>query len=382
MAWNQPGGGQRDPWGRGNGGGGKGPDLEAWLKRLLQRLRGMRGGGMRGIGGAGTIVVAIVLAWLLFDSWTVIGTSQVGVVTRFGAYSETVGPGFHFVLPRPIEHVRKVDMTSVRSVSDKQQMLTKDENIVQIDFNVQYQVNDAKDYLFSLQDPDATVRQAAESVVRRVVGASTMDTILSGEGAAMVAATQQALQKLLDSYHAGITITEVNFQNIAPPAEVKAAFDDVNKAREDKQRIENEAKAYASKILPEARGQAAQIVADAQAYEATRVARAQGDAQRFLSMLKEYRAAPAVTRERLWLETMEQIMAANTKVVDGTSGRNILYLPLPHGGSAPAVPKAVLPGTGTLLQAPAAAGSSDGSAGTGSGTDAAGTSSSSNGAQP
>ena len=358
MAWNEPGGGQRDPWGRGSGG--KGPDLEAWLKRLRQRLGALRSGGGGGAGGIGTIVIALLLAWLLFDSWTVINASQVGVVTRFGAYDRTLAPGFHFVLPRPIETVRKVDMTSVRSVSDKMQMLTKDENIVQVDFNIQYQVNNAEQYLFSMQDPDAAVRQAAEASVRRVVGASTMDTILSGEGAAMVAATQRALQQLLNSYNTGITITEVNFQNISPPAEVKAAFDDVNRAREDKQRIEDEAKAYASKILPEARGNVARIVADAQAYEATREARAQGDSQRFLAMLKEYRAAPAVTRKRLWLETIEQVMAANTKVVDEGTGRNLIYLPLPHSGGAPApaTPTALLPGVGAELQAPAVSSSS------------------------
>jgi membrane protease subunit HflK len=358
MAWNEPGGGQRDPWGRGSGGG-KSPDLEAWLKRLRQRLGSFRGGG-GGVGSIGTIIVALILAWLLFDSWTVINASQVGVVTRFGAYQSTLPPGFHFVLPRPIDTVRKVDMTSVRSVSDKMQMLTKDENIVQVDFNIQYQVNNAEQYLFSMQDPDEAVRQAAEAAVRRVVGASTMDTILSGEGAAMVAATQQSLQQLLNSYNTGITITEVNFQNISPPAEVKAAFDDVNRAREDKQRIEDEAKAYASKILPEARGNVARIVANAQAYEATREARAQGDSQRFLAMLKEYRAAPAVTRKRLWLETIEQVMAANTKVVDEGTGRNLIYLPLPHSGGAPApaTPTALLPGVGAELQAPAASSSS------------------------
>ncbi len=346
MAWNEPGGGQRDPWGRS---GGKGPDLDALFKRL--RARFGHGGTP---GGVGVIVLAIVLAWLALDSWTVINARQVGVVTRFGAYDRTLPPGFHFVLPRPIESVSKVDMTSVRSVSDKMQMLTKDENIVQVDFNIQYQVNNAEHYLFSMQNPDEAVRQAAEASVRRVVGASTMDTILSGEGAAMVAATQQSLQRLLDSYSAGITITEVNFQNISPPTEVKAAFDDVNKAREDKQRIENEAKAYASKVLPEARGNAARILAEAQAYEATRVARAQGDSQRFLLMLKEYRLAPEVTRKRLWLETIEQVMEANTKVLDESHGRNLIYLPLPHSGNpAPATPRMVLPGVGAELQTPA-----------------------------
>ncbi len=346
MAWNEPGGGQRDPWGRS---GGKGPDLDAILKRLRDRF-----GRSGSPGGIGVIVLAIMLAWLALDSWTVINARQVGVVLRFGAYSRMLQPGFHFVLPRPIESVSKVETTAVRSISDKMQMLTKDENIVQVDFNVQYQVNNARQYLFSMQDPDEGVRQAAEASVRSVVGANDMDTILSSQGAAMVSQARQVLQHTLDSYKAGITVTEVNFQNVAPPSEVKAAFDDVNKAREDKQRIENEAKAYASKVIPEARGNAARVLAEAQGYQAARVARAQGDSQRFLLMLTEYRAAPEVTRKRLWLETIEQVLAANTKVLDEGNGRNLIYLPLGQDhGAAPAAPKALLPGVGSVLQTPA-----------------------------
>ncbi len=327
MAWNEPGGGQRDPWGRG---GNKNPDFDAILKRLQQHFKGLGDGGPKGIG---ILVLAVLLAWLLLGSWTVINARQVGVVLRFGAYSRTLPPGFHLVFPRPISQVMKVEMTRVRSVSDTVQMLTKDENIIQVNFNVQYQVNDAKKYLFSMQNPDLAVRQAAEAAVRSVVGSSTMDTLLSGQGATMVIRTSKALQKMLDSYGAGLRITEVNFQNIAPPSEVKAAFDDVNKAREDRQRIENVAKAYASKIIPEARGQAASIIAGSEGYKASRIARARGDTQRFLLLLKEYQLAPKVTGERLWLETIEDVFKNNSKIIDGGNARNLINLPSAWGGA-------------------------------------------------
>ncbi|NII11726.1 FtsH protease activity modulator HflK [Oleiagrimonas sp. C23AA] len=328
MAWNEPGGGQRDPWSRkpGSGGGGKGPNLDDILKRIRARLGRMGGGG----GGIITVLVAIILAWVLLSSYTVIDARQVGVVLRFGQFSRTLPPGFHFKLPSPIESVDKVETTQVRSVSDRVRMLTNDENIVTVDFNVQYQVSDAFKYLFSMSRPDETLNQAAEAAVRSVVGGSNMDTLLSGQGAALVANTRKALQKTLDSYNCGIVVTEVSFQNVSPPDQVKEAFDDVNKAREDKQRIENEAHAYASQVIPEARGEVARISAQAAGYKAERVARAEGDAERFDLLLKQYKQAPEVTRERLWLETVEGVLADNAKVVDGSGGRNVIYLPMDH----------------------------------------------------
>jgi membrane protease subunit HflK len=180
-----------------------------------------------------------------------------------------------------------------------------------------------------------TIAAAAEAAVRSVIGRSDMDTILSGEGAALVDEAGKALQKTLDSYHCGLQVTAVSFQNVAPPAEVKDAFDDVNKAREDKQSIENGALAYANKVVPVARGDAARIAAEAAGYKAARIAHAQGDAQQFQLLLAQYKAAPEVTRKRLWLETMEQVMAGNRKVIDGSNGRTIVNLP-PAPAASPA----------------------------------------------
>jgi membrane protease subunit HflK len=329
MAWNEPGGGQRDPWNSKRPGGGN-HGLDALLKRLQARL-GKHGGP----GGIITIVLALVLAWLLLSSATVIDARQAGVVLRFGQYSRTLPPGFHFKLPRPVETVTKVETTRVRSLQDSVRMLTRDENIITIDFTVQYQVSDARAYLFAVDDVEDTIAAASEAAVRSVIGRSDMDTILSGEGAALVGEASQALQKTLDAYHCGLLVTAVSFQNVSPPAEVKDAFDDVNKAREDKQSIENGALAYANKVVPVARGDAARIAAEAAGYKAERIARAQGDAARFDLLLKEYKAAPEVTRKRLWLETMEQVMAGNRKVVDGSDGRTIINLP-PAPAASPA----------------------------------------------
>ena len=349
MAWNEPGGGDRDPWGRNaRKGSGKGPDFEDIFKRLRQRLGRFGSGG----GGLATIVVALLLAWLLLSCYTVIDARQSGVVLRFGQFSRTLPPGFHFKLPAFIEKVTKVETTQVRSISDQVQMLTKDENIVSVDFNVQWQVSDARKFLFAMKDPEMTVGQAAEAAVRSVVGANDMDTILSGQGAELVAKTRAALQDTLDSYDAGLLVNEVSFQNVSPPKEVKDAFDDVNKAREDKQRIENEAQAYASQVVPVARGDAARIAAEAAGYKAERIARAQGDTERFNLLLTQYKAAPEVTRKRLWLETMEGVLAGNRKVLDGSGGRNILYLPMGENGQGGRGSTSVaVPGVGSVMHA-------------------------------
>ena len=354
MAWNEPGNGQRDPWGKNNRqGGSTPPGLDQLLKSLRQRL-GRLGGGP---GGVFTIVLALLIAWLLVSSYTIVNTSQSGVVLRFGQYSRTLGPGFHFKLPAPIETVSKVETTRIRAMVDQVPMLTSDENIISVNFNVQYQVSDARKYLFSTSNPDDTLAQAAEAAVRSVVGAHSMDDILTSPGddastlpaaassarppATAVAAkslsaqdrvtlqqqTQDALQHTLDSYDTGLVVTDVSFQNVAPPDEVKAAFDDVNAAREDKQSAVNKAHAYANQVIPQATGEAARIVAKAEGDKAERIARATGDAERFELLLKEYKAAPAVTRQRLWLETMEDVMARNPKVIDGSGGRNIINLP-------------------------------------------------------
>lgn len=364
MAWNEPGSGQRDPWSKRPSGGGKNP-----LDDLLKKLRGGRFGKLKGApGGILTIVLAVLLAMLLISSYTAIGTSQAGVVLRFGQYARTLAPGFHLKWPRPIETVTKVETTRVRSTSDQVSMLTSDENIIAVDFNVQYQVSDARSYLFSTSDPEDTLHEAAEAAVRAVVGAHTMDDILtspaedaatvpasaasaavpagaaSSQGAAAVARvtpppvptadkvtlqqeTRDALQHTLDSYHSGLVVNDVSFQNVAPPQAVKAAFDDVNAAREDKQSSVNEARAYANQVIPQATGDAARIAAEASGYKAERIARAQGDTERFDLLLKQYQLAPAVTRRRLWLETMEKVLSNTPKIIDGSGGRNIINLP-------------------------------------------------------
>lgn len=343
MAWNEPG--KRDPW-RGNQ---KGPDIEETLRRLRERF-GSLFGGSGGSSGGGSIVVvvaAIVLAWLALDSWAVINARDVGVVQRFGKKTRVMSPGFNLKWPRPIETVTKVKIKDVRLLADSVRMLTMDENIVQIDFNVQYQVNDAEKFLFNVKDVDSlTVKQAAESAVRQVIGGNAMDTILSGQGAELVAETKKVLQATLDGYHAGITVTEVNFQSVAPPHEVKDAFDDVTNARENKQQTENEAQAYANQVVPEARGQAARIKAESEGYRAERIARAEGEADRFNLLVAQYKAAPEVTRKRLYLETMQQVLRDSAKVVDASNGRSLINLPIDR-----LVPAAtsLAPGAGVLM---------------------------------
>lgn len=329
MAWNEPGkNGQSDPWTR------KRPTGKSPLDDALKKIRNRVGKMGQGPGSILTAVLVLLVVGLLFSSYTIVGARQAGVVLRFGQYSRTLSPGFHLKFPQPIESVSKVEATRIRSVNDKVAMLTRDENIITIDFTVQYQVMDARKYLFSLNDPDGTIGAAAEAAVRGVIGGSDMNQVLSAAGASLVSNAQIALQKTMDGYNSGLRVTEVSFQNVAPPDEVKDAFDDVNNAREDKQSIENGALAYASKVVPVARGDAARIAAEASGYKAERIARATGDASRFDLLLKQYKAAPEVTRKRLWLETMEQVLAKNRKVIDGSGGRNIINLPTLHGDSA------------------------------------------------
>ncbi|HEY0180950.1 MAG TPA: FtsH protease activity modulator HflK [Dokdonella sp.] len=340
MAWNEPGGGkQRDPWRDGGGGGGPSPDFDALTRRLREFLNRLFGGGG---GGFGVAVVGILIAWLAFDSVVRVDASDTGVVLRFGQFSRLMTPGINFKFPRPIESVVKVDVGSVRQTTDQVRMLTNDENIVLVDFNVQYQVTDPQQFVFGVREPDETLGQAAESAVRSVIGNSSMDTILSGQRAELMANAKRLLQATLDQYKTGLTLTELNFQNVRPPPEVKDAFDDANRALQDKQRLEEEAKAYASQVVPEARGDAAGARAEAEGYKSERVARADGDAQRFNLVEAQYKAAPEVTRRRLYLETMQEVLAATPKVIDLSSGKNILALPPVDARGAAATAAATL----------------------------------------
>ncbi|MGH8159489.1 MAG: FtsH protease activity modulator HflK [Rhodanobacter sp.] len=352
MAWNEPGkNGQNDPWNR------KRPSGKSPLDELLATVQNATAKLRQGPGGIFAILLLVLAIGLLLSCYTIIGARQTGVVLRFGEYSRTLAPGFHLKLPQPIESVTKVEATRIRSITDKVAMLTKDENIITIDFTVQYQVDDSRKYLFSLNDPDGTIGAAAEAAVRSVIGGSDMDQILSAAGASLVSEAQVTLQKTLDGYDSGLRVTEVSFQNVSPPNEVKDAFDDVNNAREDKQSIENGALAYASKVVPVARGDAARIAAEAAGYKAARIARAQGDTASFDLILAQYKAAPEVTRKRLWLETMEQVMANNPKVIDGSDGRNIINLPSPQGAAAAPVSGTVT--AGAIAPAPAGSNAAD-----------------------
>lgn len=339
MAWNEPGGGKRDPWSGGGGGAGGGPDFERWLKSLSDRVnrlfgrrpgRGDGGGGGGGAGGIVLLIIGALLLWFAFDSVAVIEERERGVVLRFGKYDRQLNPGLNFKWPRPIEEVRKVDFTSVRSINEEARMLTRDENLVVLRFNVQYRVADPKLYLFGTRDPDDGLSQATEAAVRQVIGANTLDEVLIGQRAVLVAEVRKVLQETLNDYGTGLEISDVNFQGVDPPQEVKAAFDDAIAAREDKQRLVREAEAYASRVVPEARGEAARITLESEGYKEVTIARAEGESSRFTLLVDQYRKAPEVTRKRLLLETMQEVLARNPKVMidvrDG--GQSLLYLPL------------------------------------------------------
>jgi membrane protease subunit HflK len=344
MAWNEPGGGQRDPWsGGGNRGNGDGPDFDRWLKNMGDRInrlfgggRGRRGGGSGnggsgpGFGGIVLLVLAGVLLWAAFDAVVVIEERERGAVLRFGKYTRQMDPGLNFKWPRPIEDVRRVDFTSVRSVNADARMLTRDENLVVLRFNVQYRVADPNLYLFGSRDPDTALREAAEAAVRQVIGANTLDEVLIGQRAALVAQVREHLQQALNEYRTGLEISDVNFQGVEPPQEVKAAFDDAIAAREDRERLVREAEAYASRVVPEARGEASRIKLEAEGYKEAIIARAEGEAKRFTLLVDQYRRAPEVTRKRLLLETMQEVLARNPKImVDVREGaQSLLYLPL------------------------------------------------------
>ncbi len=357
MAWNQPdGNGDRDPWG--NRGRQQGPpDLDEILRKLRSqwgRLFGRRsvgGGGSgpgpgRGFGrggflGGGLVAVALLAAWWLAGIW-IIQEPEKGVVLRFGAYDRTMDPGFNWapyfidsVDTVNVDHVRNAEIgfrnqgSSSSAVPREALMLTEDENIVDLQFAVQYRVKDPAQFLFENSEPEIALRQATESAVREIVGRSRMDFVLTEGRGAVAAETQGLIQEILDRYKTGLHVMSVNMQNAQPPAQVQDAFLDAIKAREDQERIINEAKAYQADVVPKARGEANAILAQAQAYQQRVEAIALGDASRFEQVLQAYRAAPEVTRDRLYLEAIESVFANTSKVlVDIPEGNNIMYLPL------------------------------------------------------
>ncbi|MGH8443547.1 MAG: FtsH protease activity modulator HflK [Nevskiaceae bacterium] len=332
MAWNEPGGGGRDPWNSGGRrpGDGNMPDVDQVLERLKARFKGKgpHPGGLSS-GGAGLLAGALVVLWGLSGVYSV-DAQERAVVLRFGAYVATAEPGLSWRYPWPVESVEKVNVTQVRQVAERSDMLTQDENIIDVELKVQYRVSSAQEYLVSQADPDATLRQVTKSAVREVVGRSKLDYVLSGEGRQDVSdQTLQILQERLDAYKSGLVVTEVNFQNVQAPEAVQDAFLDATKAREDQERLKNEAEAYANDRLPKAGGQAARQRAEAVAYRDQRIAEAAGEADRFTKVLAEYRKAPRVMRDRMYLETMSDVLGNTTKViVDVDRNGPMIYLPL------------------------------------------------------
>lgn len=366
MAWNEPGGNSndKDPWGGRRGGDRQGPpDLDEALRKLQDNLNGIFGGrkGRGGEGGSGAgggkgglglfaVVFGVLAALWLYSAVYVVDEQEQAVILRFGKYYETVGPGLNIYLP-PIDRKFQENVTRERAYSKQGQMLTEDENIIEVPLTVQYRISNLQEFVLNVDQPEISLQHATDSALRHVVGSTTMDSVLTEGREQMAAEVKDRLQRFLDTYKTGITVTQVNIQSAAAPREVQEAFDDVIRAREDEQREKNQAEAYANGVIPEARGQAQRIIEEANGYRDEVIARAQGEAERFNQLVTEYRKAPEVTRERLYLETMQEVLSNTSKVLVGGDGQNnLLYLPLDKmvDGRVP-----VAPATGSAL-APAA----------------------------
>lgn len=359
MSWNEPGGDNKDPW-SGRGDEKKPPDLDEAIRALQEKLAKIFGGGNGGgdepssggsasnnsMKGLGFIAGGAVLLWGL-SGFYIVDEGNNGVETRFGKYTVTTQSGLNWHLPSPIERVDIINVkqqrfieVGYRSVSGAEQaassvpkealMLTADENIVDFSLNVRYQVDNAKEFLFSVANPAATLKQVTESVQRGVVGGNTMDFVLVEGRSEIVTKIKKEVQDVMNSYHAGILVTEVNLHDVQPPEQVQNAFVDAINAREDKERLINEAQAYYNDVVPKARGAAARKKQEAEGYKEQVIAQATGEASRFSQLLTEYQKAPDVTRKRLYIETIESVLAdTNTVMVNVKDGsNNMLYLPL------------------------------------------------------
>ena len=339
MAWNEPGGGDKDPWG---GRGDQGPpDLDEAFKKLQQQLSGIfgggGGGGSRSGGGfnmnmVGIVAAVLIIAYIAFGVYQV-DQQERGVVFRFGKVQEdVVMPGLHWN-PPIVDRVELVNVTRLNSKSHKALMLTEDENIVDVSLTVQWLVNNPIEYLVRVRDPQISLDHATESALRHVVGSSVLDQVITDGRAAIAAEVQERLQTYLNSYGTGILISKVNIDESAPPNQVRDAFNDVQKAKEDEQRTINDANAYAESVIPEARGEAQKAIEQANAYRDQVIARAEGEADRFNKLLNEYQQAERVTRDRLYIDAMESVLSRSSKImVDVEGGNNLMYLPLDRLG--------------------------------------------------
>ncbi len=356
--WGQRGsGGGKSPWGPGPQGGGTPPDLEDILRRGQDRLKGFIPGGFMG-GGKGILllVLAVGAVWLLTGFYTV-RPNEVGINMVFGKYTGTSGDGLRYNWPYPIGRVQKPNVTEqqrievgyrsspngqtrARDVIEESLMLTGDENIVDIDFDLVWQVNPARaqDYVFNLQNPQGTIKAVAESAMREVIGRRNIQAILTTDQASVAQEVRQIMQETLDAYNAGVLVNVVQLQAVQPPADVRQAFFDVNAAQQDAVRVQNEAETFASRIVPEARGDAARAVQQAEGYREQSVADATGQAGRFSKVYEEYQKAPAIIRERIFLETMERVFGGMDKVIIDQNGQGqgvVPYLPLDRDAATP-----------------------------------------------
>ena len=336
MAWNEQGGG-KDPWG-GNRGGDSPPDIDEALRQLKQKFAGFgfgSGGGGAGQpgGGAGgrslfsAALVAVTVLWAMSGAYQVDEKEQ-AVVLRLGKYASTEGPGLHWN-PRIIDRVIPVRVTEERQYSARGEMLTKDENIVELSLTVQYNIADAKAFVLNIKDPEITLQQATDSALRHVVGSSGLDDVISTGREQIAVATAQKLQDYLNVYDSGINVVKINIEQARPPTQVQEAYDDVIAAREDLERYVSDAQAYSNGVIPKARGEAQRLREEAEGYKSQVVSKAEGETQRFLALHSEYKKAPVVTRERLYLDALEGVMTNSTKILLDTEGNNnMLYLPL------------------------------------------------------
>jgi len=331
MAWNEPGNG-KDPWERGDE---KPTNLDdivlGWQRRLAKILGGDGGGGRP---GGGSAAGAFILVILLLAAWVVTGFYRVdeaerGIVQRFGAYTETTLPGLHWHLPFPIETATLVNTTRVTEYSYRTEMLTADEQYVFIDMTVQYRREDPVNFSFEVVEPELTLRDVTESALREVVGTSQLDTLVAGRREEIASRTREALQATLDMYKAGIAVTSISLETVNYPSAVQAAVDDAQKARNDSQRAILDADAYSRDVIARARGEANRILQDAEAYRDRVIADSEGEAARFVALLTEYQKAPRVTRDRLYIEAVEEVYGNATKIIlDSEGSGNLLYLPI------------------------------------------------------
>jgi modulator of FtsH protease HflK len=364
MAWNEPGNGGKSPWEKRPPKPAAGGGWDAALKNFQRRLDSLVGGGS-GSGGDSNassgsalrwMLAAVVILFWLFTGFFQVDASDKGVVQRFGKYLGVRDAGWGYALPWPIDTVSKVNVSRVNSVEYRSRMLTADVNLVEIRSAIQYQYSDPVKVLFQVREPESTLREVSESAIREVVGQSNLDQILGNARQQITENTRDLIQRTLDSYNSGIRVTSVNLTDVQVPEAVIAAQRDANKAIEDRDRFSKEAQAYANDILPKAQGNALRQVQDAEAYKSQIVAIAEGDVARFNSVYSAYALAPEVTRQRMYIETIEQIMQQSKKVIIDAKGGpngNMIYLPLDKLLEKSAAPRAVSGAAGSTTPADA-----------------------------